>query len=106
MQIEFEMTDMGLMKFFLGVEVHQSNDGIHICQRKYAKEVLGRFKMESCNLVKNPIVPGTVITKEGNKGVDATLYKLLVGCLMYLTVTRPYLMFVICLISRFMADPK
>ncbi|KAL1213498.1 Retrovirus-related Pol polyprotein from transposon RE1 [Cardamine amara subsp. amara] len=62
--------------------------------------------MWNCNSVKNPIVPGAVITKEGKKGTDATLYKQLVGCLMYLTVTRPDLMFVVCLIAHFMADPK
>lgn len=106
MQREFEMTDMGRMKFFLGVEVGQSDEGIHICQKKYAKEVLERFNMWSCNSVKNPIVPGTVVSKEGKNGTDATLYKQLVGCLMYLTVTRPDLMFVVCLISRFMSDPK
>ena len=100
------MTDMGKMKFFLGVEVNQSSEGIHICQKKYAKEVLERFNMWNCNSVKNPMVPGTIITKEGSRGVNATLYKQLVGCLMYLTVTRPDLMFVVCLIARFMADPR
>ena len=106
MQQKFEMTDMGKMKFFLGVEVNQSDEGIHICQKKYAKEVLERFNMWSCNSVKNPIVPGAVISKEGSRMADATLYKQLVGCLMYLTVTRPDLMFVVCLIARFMSDPK
>lgn len=106
MQKEFEMTDLGKMKFFLGVEVYQNKGGIHLCQKKYAKEVLERFNMWNCNAVKNPIVPGTVLSKLGSKNVDATLYKQLVGCLMYLTVTRPDLMFVVCLISRYMADPK
>ena len=106
MQKEFEMTDLGKMKFFLGIEVHQSEAGIHICQKKYAKEVLDRFNMKSCNSVKNPIVPGTIVSKEGIKIADVTLYKQLVGCLMYLTVTRPDLMFVVCLFSRFMSDPK
>jgi len=106
MQKEFEMTDMGKMKFFLGVEVHQSEDGIHISQKKYAKEVLERFNMGNCNSVKNPIVPGTELLREGVRGTDATLYKQLVGSLMYLTVTRPDLMFVVYLLSRFLADPK
>lgn len=106
MQNEFEMTDLGKMKFFLGVEIYQGDDGIHISQTKYAKEILERFGMENCNSVKNPIVPGTVVDKNGNQDTDATLYKQLIGCLMYLTVTRPDLMFVVCLISRFMADPK
>ena len=106
MKEEFEMTDMGKMKFFLGVEVLQSSEGIHISQKKYAKEVLERFNMWSCNSVKNPIVPGTAISKEGSRVADATIYQQLVGCLMYLTVTRPDLMFVVCLIARFMSDPK
>lgn len=82
MQKEFEMTNMGKMKFFLGIEVHQGSDGIHIGQKKYGNEVLERFNMCDCNSVKNPIVPGTVISREGNSGVDATLYKQLVGRLL------------------------
>lgn len=100
MMLEFEMTDLWKMKYFLGVEVKQSQDGIFICQRKYAKEVLVRFGMEESNSVKNPIVPGTKLHKdEGGERVDETLFKQLVGCLMYLTVTRPDLMFGVCLLS-------
>lgn len=51
-------------------------------KEKYAKEVLERFDMWSCNSVKNPIVPGTIISKTETSGVDATFYKQLVGCLM------------------------
>ncbi|CAA7052584.1 unnamed protein product [Microthlaspi erraticum] len=84
MKREFEMTDLGLMRFFLGVEVRQSSDGIHLCQKKYALEVLERFKMADCNPVKNLIVPGAKLSKEGaGEEIDATLYKQLVGCLMY-----------------------
>lgn len=107
MKQEFEMTDLGLMRFFLGVEVRQTPDGIHLCQKKYAMEVLERFKMADCNSVKNPIVPGAKLSKEGGgEEADATLYKQLVGCLMYLTVTRPDMMYVVCLLSRFMAKPR
>lgn len=63
MKREFEMTDLGLMRFFLRVEVRQSQEGIHLCQKKYALEVLERFKMADCNPVKNPIVPGTKLSK-------------------------------------------
>lgn len=107
MKQEFEMTDLGRMSFFLGVEVHQSMKGIHLCQKKYAKEVLERFRMWNCNPVKNPILPGTKLSIEGeSKDVDATTYKQLVGCLMYLIVTGPDMMYVVCLISRFMAKPR
>ena len=100
------MTDLGKMKFFLGVEVYQNEGGIHLCQKRYAKEVLERFNMSNCNVLKNLIVPDTFLSKSGSKSFDATLYKQLVECLMYLTVTRPYLIFMVCLISRYMADPK
>jgi hypothetical protein len=106
MKKEFEMTDMGRMKFFLGVEVHQDDNGIHICQKKYAREVLQKFKMWNSNSVRNPIIPGTATSKDGGNTVDATLFKQLVGSLMYLTVTRPDLMYVVCLIARYMANPR
>ncbi|XP_073219605.1 secreted RxLR effector protein 161-like [Cicer arietinum] len=106
MKKEFEMTDLGKMRFFLGVEVSQNANGIHLCQKKYAREVLERFNMWNCNSVKNPIVPGTVLTREDGEDVDPTLYKQLVGSLMYLTATRPDMMYVVCLISRYMANPK
>ncbi|CAL8156633.1 unnamed protein product [Prunus armeniaca] len=106
MKSKFEMTDLGKMRYFLGVEVLQSSKGIHLCQKKYAKDVLDRFGMRECNSVKNPIVPGSKLTREGGgKKVDATQFKQLVGSLMYLTATRPDLMYSVCLISRYMADP-
>jgi hypothetical protein len=106
MKLEFDMTDLGKMKYFLGVEVLQNPEGIYISQRKYAKDVLERFRMEKSNSVKNPIVPGVRLMKdeEGSK-VNATMYKQLVGSLMYLIATRLDLMYVVSLISRFMASP-
>ena len=56
MMMEFEMSDLGKMKHFLGVEVKQSVNGIFICHKRYAREVLARFGMEENNAVKNPIV--------------------------------------------------
>jgi hypothetical protein len=106
MMLEFDMSDLGKMKHFLGVEVKQCADGIFICQKRYAREVLARFDMESANAVKNPIVPGTRLSKnEGGVRVDETLFKQVVGSLMYLTVTRPDLMYSVSLISRFMSSP-
>jgi hypothetical protein len=104
--LEFNMSDLGKMKHFLGVEVKQCADGIFICQKRYAREVLARFDMESANAVKNPIVPGIRLSKnEGVVRVDETLFKQVVGSLMYLTVTRPDLMYGVSLISRFMSSP-
>jgi len=62
--------------------------------------------MENCNAVKNPIVPGTKLSKDDTETkVDATLFKQVVGSLMYLTATRPDLMYGVSLISRFMSSP-
>lgn len=106
MKKEFDMTDLRKMRFFLGIEVLQKSDGIFICQKKYAAEVLNRFGMTECNSVCNPIVPGCKIHRD-EKGVkvDETFFKQIVGSLMYLTATRPDLMFIVSLISRFMASP-
>ena len=52
MKSKFEMTDLGKMRYFLGVEVLQSSNGIHLCQKKYTKDVLDRFGMRECNSVK------------------------------------------------------
>lgn len=106
MKDEFDMTDLGKMRYFLGIEVMQKTVGIFICQRKYAAELIERFEMQNFNPVCNPIVPGQKIGRdEAGVKVDATIYKQVVGSLMYLTATRPDMMFVVCLISRFMANP-
>ena len=106
MKLEFDMIDLGKMKYFLGVEVLQNPEGIYISQRKYAKEVLDRFRMEKSNSVKNPIVPGIKLMKDEEVAkVNATMYKQLVGSLMYLIAKRLDLTYVVSLISRFMASP-
>ncbi|CAL8134096.1 unnamed protein product [Prunus armeniaca] len=106
MMSEFDMSDLGKMRYFLGVEVLQNSDGIYVSQRKYAHEVLEKFGMNNSNLVKNPIVPGCKLSKD-EKGakVDASVFKQVVGSLMYLTATRPDLMYGVSLISRFMSCP-
>lgn len=76
MMVEFDMTDLGKMSYFLGIEVLQRPDGIFISQKKYAHEVLERFTMAQCNPVHNPIVPGFKLMRDENGvRVDSTLYK-------------------------------
>lgn len=82
MQREFDMSDLGKMRFFLGIEVVQNSQGIHMSQGKYALEVLKRFEMENCNSVCNPMVPGSKLDKdEGGERVDETYYKHSLGAL-------------------------
>ena len=89
----------------MGIEVIQNSTGIHISQKKYAIEMLTRFKMMECNAVVNPIVPGCRLNQEEGDPVDETMFKQLVGSLMYITTTRPDIQFVVSFISRFMAKP-
>lgn len=91
------------MKFFLGVEIVQSEEGIFLSQCKYALEVLECFGMANSNSVKIPVVPGfRMIKDEGGIRVDSTQYKQIVGSLMYLTAD---LMFMFSLMSRYMVRP-
>lgn len=107
MMMEFSMTDLGKMKYFLGVEVIQDDRGIFINQQKYAEEILVKYDMQSCNAVKNPIVPGHKLTKVGaGDAVDPTAFKQLVGSLRYLTATRPDLIYSVNLVSRYMENPN
>eukprot|EP00253_Pinus_taeda_P003789 PITA_03789 len=107
MKEEFEMTDMGLLRYFLGIEVEQNGNEIFISQAKYADEVLERFNMQESKAAITPTVMGLKLSKEdNNKDFDPSLYKSIVGNVMYLTATRPDIMHVVILISRFMERPK
>ncbi|MCH80155.1 copia-type polyprotein [Trifolium medium] len=102
----FDMTDLGRMKHFLGIEVTQNDQGIFICQQRYAKEILERFNMDKSNAVSSPIVTGSKLSKyDQGEEVNPTKFKQIVGSLMYLTATRPDLMFAVNLIARFMEHP-
>ena len=73
---EFEMTNLGLMSYFFGIEVFQGTNGIFIYQKRYAMELLKRFHMQDCNPVKTPIEVGTKFSKEGDETcVDPTYFK-------------------------------
>ncbi|KAL5816417.1 hypothetical protein ACOSQ3_024795 [Xanthoceras sorbifolium] len=102
---EFEMTDIGLMAHFLGIEVVQSEKGIFISQSIYAKEILKRFSMEKCNPVTTPVETGLELRKNEKGDVDPTYFKSLVGSLRYLTCTRPDILYGVGLVSRYMETP-
>eukprot|EP00253_Pinus_taeda_P025270 PITA_25270 len=107
MMKEFEMTDLDLMKYFLGIEVEQSKKEIFICQNKYAKYLLKRFRVENYKHVPTLATKGTMLSKDDEgSDVNPTLFKILVGSLMYVTATRLDIMQEVSFISRFMETPK
>ncbi|KAF2293784.1 hypothetical protein GH714_004737 [Hevea brasiliensis] len=103
----FEMTDLGEMSYFLRMEISQSKKGIFICQRKYAAEILKRFGMENSKPIGTPLCQSLKLCKDDKSDkVDVGIYRSLIGCLLYLTATRPDLMFAASLLSRFMNSPS
>lgn len=82
----FDMTDMGLMTFFLGMEVRQSENEVFICQKKYATEILKKFIFESCRAMSTPMNLKEKLCKEdGTKKVDQGIFRSMFGCLMHLS---------------------
>lgn len=102
----FEMSDLGLLSHYLGIEVKQSPGCIELRQTAYAKKILEKAGLGDCNPTRFPMDPKEIITKdEGGKGVDATHFKSIVGGLRYLVHTRPDIAFSVGIISRFMETP-
>lgn len=107
MEKEFEMTDLGLMAYFLGLEIKQSRKGVSVSQTGYAKKNLEKFGMVDCSSIDTLIEFGTKLTREDEgRYVNPTYFKSLVGSLRYLTCTRPDILFGVGLVSRFMEEPR
>ncbi|GKB01534.1 ribonuclease H-like domain, reverse transcriptase, RNA-dependent DNA polymerase [Tanacetum coccineum] len=107
MEEKFEMSDLGLLAYYLGIEVTQTNGDISIKQSAYASKILKEAGMIDCNETLIPMDPGTRLTKitEGTM-VNSTEYRSLIGCLRYLLHTRPDLSYSVGLLSRFMQEPR
>ena len=81
----FEMTDLGLLCSYLGIEVYQGKSQITLSQRPYVAHILESFKMVECNPTNTPMEAQLKLKKEGGgRSVDATLYRSLIGSLRYL----------------------
>ncbi|GJV52089.1 ribonuclease H-like domain, reverse transcriptase, RNA-dependent DNA polymerase [Tanacetum coccineum] len=107
MEKKFEMSDLGLLAYYLGIEVTQTNGDISIKQSAYASKILKEAGIIDCNETLIPMDPGTRLTKiiEGTM-VNSTEYRSLIGCLRYLLHTRPDLSYSVRLLSRFMQEPR
>ncbi|KAD5960655.1 hypothetical protein E3N88_12127 [Mikania micrantha] len=103
----FEMSAMGELQFFLGLQIKQKSDGIFIHQSKYTKELLKKFDLQNCKPCSNPMSSTTQLDADlKGPSVDETLYRCMIGSLMYLTASRPDIMFATCVCARFQATPK
>ncbi|WVZ80759.1 hypothetical protein U9M48_028212 [Paspalum notatum var. saurae] len=104
---EFEMSMIGELTFFLGFQIKQLREGTFIYQEKYTRDLLKRFKMDDCKPIETPMATNTKLDPdESGIKVDQTLYRSMIGSLLYLCASRPDIMFSVCLCARFQADPK
>jgi hypothetical protein len=106
MENKFQMCLMGELTFFLGIQVKQTKQGTCIHQTKYTKDLMKKFNVAKLNPVSTPMSTTTVLNPDENgEEVDQREYKSMIGSLLYLTVTRPDIQFIVCLCARFQASP-
>ncbi|CAL8087744.1 unnamed protein product [Prunus armeniaca] len=106
MKEKYEMTDLGLLHHFLGMGVIQTPTSIFIHQKKYATTLLNRFGLSECKPVSIPLVTSEKLSKDDGSGLASEeQYRRIVGSLLYLTATRPDIMFATSLLARFMHCP-
>ncbi|GJX10401.1 putative ribonuclease H-like domain-containing protein [Tanacetum coccineum] len=101
MHKRFQMSSLGGLTFFLGLQVQQKKDGIFISQDKYVVEILKKFDFATVKTVSTPMEPNKALIKDEEvDSVDAHLYRSMIGSLMYLTASRPDIMFAVCACAR------
>jgi hypothetical protein len=104
---EIEMKDLGLMHYFLGLEVWQSPERIFLNQGKYTVEILKRFDMLECKPMNTPMEAKLKLLVDTLSDlIDATLYRQIIGSLMYLMNTKPDICFVVNTLSQFLVEPR
>ncbi|GJU06577.1 retrovirus-related pol polyprotein from transposon TNT 1-94 [Tanacetum coccineum] len=107
MHEKFQMSSMGELAFFLGLQVQQKKDGIFISQDKYVVEILKKFGFMEVKTASTPMETQKPLLKdEDGKEVDVHMYRSMIGSLMYLTSSRPDIMFAVCACARYQVNPK
>jgi hypothetical protein len=104
---KFEMSMMGELKYFLGFQIKQLQDGTFIRQTKYIQDILKKFGMKDGKPIKSPMgTNGHLDLDTGGKSVDQKVYRSMTGSLLYLCASRPDIMLSVCICAKFQADPK
>ncbi|GJW53923.1 uncharacterized mitochondrial protein-like protein [Tanacetum coccineum] len=107
MHEKFQMSSMGELTFFLGLQVQQKKDGIFISQDKYVDEILKKFGFTVVKTASTPIETQKPLLKDENgEEVDVHMYRSMISSLMYLTSSRPDIMFAVCACARYQVNPK
>jgi chromosome condensin MukBEF MukE localization factor len=103
---EFEMMDIGLMTYYLGIEIKQEEYGIFVNQEKFIKEILKNFKMKDCAKVNTPIECGEKMSKNDKvEKINSTIFESVIRSLRYLICTYLDILFGVRHVSKFMETP-
>ena len=103
----FHMKDLGPLKYFLGIEVGRGTDGLLLCQRKYALDIISETGLLGAKPASCPMEPNHSLARAtGDLHADPESYRRLVGRLIYLSFTRPYLAYAVHIFSQFMQAPR
>jgi hypothetical protein len=104
---KFEMSMMGELKYFLGLQIKILQEGTFICQTKYIQDILKKFGMKNAKPIKTPMrTNGRLDLDTGGKTVYQKVYRSMIGSLLYLWASRPDIMLFVCMCARFQANPK
>jgi hypothetical protein len=104
---KFEMKDLGKLHYFFGIELIQSFKGIWLLQRQYALNKLSEYGMTSCKPISIPLEQNVKLSADEGKLVeDTTMYRRIVGSLIYMTIIRPDLSYAVGMVSQFMQTPQ
>jgi hypothetical protein len=107
MQSEFQMSMIGELPFFLGLQITQRSKGIFISQEKYLREMLKRFQMKDSKPMSTPMVTGCKLRKDDDSpDVDQSSYRSMIGSLLYITTSPPDIMHDVGMVGRYQAAPK
>ena len=104
---EFEMSMLGELSYFLGLQVKQMKNGTFVSQGKYIKDMLKKFNLDEAKSISTPM--GTNGNLDGDASgnmVDQKLYRSMIGSLLYVTASRPDVMFSVCMCARFQSSPR
>ena len=107
MQAEFEMSMIGELTHFLGLKIHQQDSGIFLSQSKYAKNLVKKFGLKSASSARTPMSPNVKLTIDLlGKNVDPSLYRSMIGSLLYPTTSKPDISYSVGVCTRYQANPK
>jgi hypothetical protein len=104
---EFEMSMIGELSYFLGLQIKQMKNCIFISQGKYIKDIIKKFGMEDAKVISTPMgTNGNLDSDASGNMVDQRMYRSMIGSLLYVTASRPDVMFSVCMYARFQAPTR